>query len=311
MSIASVTRELLVRYLDTWAPSALRAARRATFAQAWSGPADVASAEAALRVFAEFSDRLRGRRLAVVLVAPQTAELMRRLDEVQTELGTPPELSVHAVAGDAAALMPVALTAAGATGAPLLAYVDTAGGDTAGGDAAGALPVGAIAGGRPAELMLVTAARGWDDHRRTLHEAGFPLTAGVELVDGDDARLVVFATSFAKHLEAFKDALWAVDEYADVRYRDPRDPDGYLLDISLSPQPGPLRRELLAYLANSTEDRSVTDLRHFTLTETVYRAADTSRALTGLLAAGAVTRSPEHGRLSGDVIISLSAPGNG
>jgi hypothetical protein len=300
MSIASVTRELLVRYLDTWAPSALRAARRATFAQAWSGPADVASAEAALRVFAEFADRLRGRRLAVVLVAPQTTDLTRRLDEVQAELGTPAALSVYPVAGDLAALMPAALTAAGAAGAPLLAYLDTA----------DAPPIGVVAGGRPAELMLVTAAHGWDGHRQALHQAGFPLTAGVELVDGDEARLLVFATSFAKHLEAFKDALWAVDEYANVRYRDPRDPDGYLLDISLNPQPGPLRRELLAYLASVTDDRSVTDLRHFTLTETVYRAVDTSRALTGLLAAGTVTRSPEHGRLSGDVVISLTAPGS-
>ena len=72
MSIADVNRELLVRYLDTWTPTALHGARRATFVQAWTGPAGTGVAEAALRVFAEFADRLRGRRLTVVLVAPET-----------------------------------------------------------------------------------------------------------------------------------------------------------------------------------------------------------------------------------------------
>ncbi len=293
MSIADVTRELLVRYLDTWAPGALHSARRATFVQAWAGPADVGLAEAALRVFAEFSDRLRGRRLAVVLVAPQTGELTERLDAVQAELGTPPELGVHAVAGDPAERVAVALKAAGAAGAPLLGYLD------------GAVPaIPAVRGGRPAELILVAPAGGWAEHRQALQEAGFPLTSGVELVEGKDSRLLAFATPSAKSLEAFKNSLWAVDEYAGVRYRDPTDPDGHLLDISLSPHPGPLRRELLAHL-ESVGHATVVDLRHFTLTETIFRASDTARVLTALLAGGAVTREPERGRLSGDVVIAL------
>lgn len=301
MSIAGVTRELLVRYLEFWTPSVLHAARRATFAQAWTaGEADpeeaaagTGSAEAAFRVFAEFADRLRGRRLSFVLVAPQAAETSRRLDALQHELRTPADLSVHAVAGAGDALLPVALKASGAAGAPLLAYVET--------------PTGTptISTGRPAELLLVTPAGGWEGRRRGLHDAGFPLTTGVELVEGDDARLVVFATSSGKSLEAFKNALWAVDEYAGVRYRDPGDPDGHLLDISLSPHPGPLRRELLAHLGTAGE-RSVAELRRFTLTETVYRASDTTRALTALLSAGAVTRRPEHGRLAGDVVIAVA-----
>jgi hypothetical protein len=76
------------------------------------------------------------------------------------------------------------------------------------------------------------------------------------------------------------------------------------LDISLSPHPGPLRRELLAHLA-SVGESSVTDLRHFTLTETIFRASDAVRAVTALVSAGAVTRTPERGRLSGDVRISV------
>ena len=291
MSIVGVTRELLVRYLDTWTPGALHAGRRVTFAVAGS----TAVAEAALRVFAEFADRLRGRRLAMVVVAPDTAALTGRLDSVQAELGTPPELSVHLVDGDGDALLPAALSAVGAAGAPLFGYLESA--------ATGPLEV--VAAGRPAEVLVVSAAGGWADRRAALRAAGFTLTAGVELVDGDEARLLAFGTSAARSLEAYKNALWAVDEYAGVRYRDPGDPDGHLLDISLSPHPGPLRRELLAYLS-AQGPATVTDLRHFTMTETVYRAQDAARVLPVLLSAGQVTRSPERGRLSGEVVITLA-----
>jgi hypothetical protein len=290
MSIADVNRELLVRYLDTWTPTALHGARRATFVQAWGGPADAGVAEAALRVFAEFTDRLRGRRLTVVLVAPETGELTGRLDAVQAELGTPAELAVHAVAGEPAAHLAVALKAAGAAGAPLLAYLD----------GAGTAPTALT--GRPVEALLVAPAGGWSVQREALRGAGFTLAAGVELVDGADSRLVAFGTSSAKSLEAFKNCLWAVDEYAGVRYRDPTDPEGHLMDISLSPHPGPLRRELLAHL-DAVGACSVTELRHFTLTETIFRASDAVRVVTALLSAGAVTRSPERGRLAGDVVI--------
>ena len=288
MSIADVNRELLVRYLDTWTPTALHGARRATFVQAWTGPAGTGVAEAALRVFAEFADRLRGRRLTVVLVAPETGELARRLEAVQAELGTPAELAVHTVAGDPAGHLPVALKAAGAAGAPLLAYLE----DTA-----------PITGGKPTEVLLVAPAGGWSAQREALRGAGFTLAAGVELVEGEDSRLVAFGTSSAKSLEAFKNCLWAVDEYAGVRYRDPTDPEGHLMDISLSPHPGPLRRELLAHL-DAAGPCSVTELRHFTLTETIFRASDAVRVVTALLSAGAVTREPERGRLAGDVVIS-------
>jgi hypothetical protein len=291
MSIAGVSRELLVRYLDTWAPAALQGAKRATFAQVWAGEPDAEAAEAALRVFAEFADRLRGRRLAMVLLAPSAARLGTALARVQKELGTPAELAVHPVDGGPD-LLDAALKAAGAAAAPLLAYVDTP----------DAPPLRAVAAGRPGELLLATSAGNWTRHREALRDNGFPLTTGVELVAGSDARLLAFATSSARHLEAFKDALWAVDEYAGVRYRDPTDPDGHLMDISLSPNPGPLRRELLAHL-ESVGEATVTELRHFTLTDTIFRASDAVRVVTALVAAGSVTRTPERGRLSGDVLV--------
>ncbi|BCB73614.1 hypothetical protein GCM10022251_65740 [Phytohabitans flavus] len=288
--IAGALRELLVRYLDAWTPGAVHGARGATFAYGWSDTPDEATAEAALRVFAEFADRLRGRRLAVVLVGPAVGSLGARMDAVQAELGTPPELSVHFVEGPLDERLPVALKAIGAAGAPLLAFLD----------GAGPASLAAAGAGKPAEVLLVSGTG------LALPSPPMPLTAHVELVAdaGGDARLVTFATVAGKGLEAFKNALWAVDEYAGVRYRDPRDPEGHLLDISLSPHPGPLRRELLAHL-RAAGPRTVTELRHFTLTQTVYRASDTVRVLHALLAAGTVTRSPDRGRLGGDVLIAI------
>ncbi|MGW5673200.1 hypothetical protein, partial [Micromonospora sp. NPDC003776] len=244
------------------------------------------------------ADRLRGRRLTVLVLAGGGAELPARLGAAESDL--PADVAVHVVPGHPDRL-PVTLKAAGAAGAPLLAVVD-------GSDPEPAL-LAAVATGRPAELLLVTAAG--RPVRQALTAAGFPLVTEVELVpaDGGPARLLGYATASDKGLEALKDALWAVDEYAGVRYRDPADPAGRLLDISLDPDPGPLRRELLAELTRSGP-RTVTELRRFAATSTVYRATDANRALASLLASGAVTREPEHGRLGGDVVVTAAAAGD-
>ena len=291
MSTDAVLRELLVRQLDHWLPGALHRSRRATLALAYAG-GDAGGADAALRVVAEFADRLRGRRLTV-LVLTDAPDLPARLGPVEATL--PADVAVHVVPGHPDRL-PVALKAAGAAGAPLLTVVD-------GAEPTPAL-LAAAASGKPAELLLVTDAG--RSPRAALTTAGFPLVTEVDLVpaDGGPARSFAYATGSDRGLEAVKDALWAVDEYAGVRYRDPADPAGRLLDISLDPEPGPLRRELLAELARGP--RTVTELRRFTVTSTVYRAADANRALTSLLASGAVTRDPEHGRLGGEVLVSAA-----
>jgi hypothetical protein len=284
MSVTGVVQELLVRYLDVWTPTALHA-RRATFAYASTSSAP-ALPEAALRVFAEFADRMRGRRLGFVVVTP---------DALTGLAAAPADLGVFPVGGPPVERLPVALKAAGSAKAPLLAFLDLP-------DGPSGEVLAAVTAGKPAELMLVTAPGTWRDVREHLRTAGFTLTSGVELVDTDN-RLVAFASSQDRSLEAFKNAMWAVDEYAGVRYRDPGDPDGHLLDISLRPHPGPLRRELLAHLAD-TGGRTVSELRRFTLTDTVYRSSDTNAAITSLLTAGAVTRAPEAGRLAGDVVVT-------
>ena len=286
MSIAAVTRELLVRYLDTWAPGSVRATHGATFLQASGTPLDEDIAEAALRTLAEFADRLNGRRLSLLFVAPGAETLGGRLQELQRDLRTPPELTVHVVPGTAVGAV---LKAAGAGAGPLLAMID----DT----------VAKELKAKPAEVLLTAPTGTWSAQREQLAGGGFELTAGVELVDGPDELLIGFGTRSAKSLEAFKTEMWALDEYAGVRYRDPSDPEGHLMDISLEPNPGALRRELLETLRDGP--RTVTELRHFALTRTVYRSTDALKVIMALLHAGLVTRTPEAGRLGGDVTVTL------
>jgi hypothetical protein len=311
MTIAGVTRELLVRYLDVWTPAALRSAKRVTFAYAWSAPGTAegshtstkntngdstephaATAEAALRGFAEFDDLLRARKLTYVVVGPD-GDIGRHLECVQAELRTPANLAVHVLDGQPEQLLNSAMTAAGSGGAPLLVCSHVA------------APIEGLHGaGRPVEQIAVLPPGDWIRQRNTLHANGFALTTGVEfLAANGDACLVTLATDRANSLDAFKNALWSVDEYAGVRYRDPTDPGGHLQDISLEPHPGPLRRALLTHLG-ATGPQTVTQLRHFVLTDTIYRASDATRVISALRHAGTVTSDAPHGRLSGDVVVA-------
>lgn len=290
MSLTGVTGELLIRYLDTWVPTALHAGRRVTFVQAWPQTADVDAAESALRVFAEFADRFGDRRVSLVFVAPSLGDAAERLATLQAELVTPASLSVYPVAGRAETHLAAVLTAAQAAAAPIFAYVQTP----------EALPVRAVAAGKPAEFLGLTDVGG---DTSPLQDA-FPLVSVVELVTDDDAKLLVFGTASVRSLEAFKNALWQLDEWAGVQIRDPHDAEGHLLDISLHPHPGPLRREILAYLA-AGGPRTVTEIRRFALTETVYRVSDVTDVVTALIASGAAKRTPPTGRVTGDTVLSV------
>jgi hypothetical protein len=302
MTAADLKREVLVRHLETWAPAALHRARRATYVHGYADADGGQSAEAAVRVFAEQSDLVRGREIIMVAVGDEMTGVAERLEAVR---GAAAGLTVHTVSGGTDERLEAALRAAGAARVPLLGLLD---GTTAGG-APAAATVAALAIGKPAEVLLVLAADAVPDvdgYRADLRTAGFPLAAAVELVDGSGTgELMVYATGLGKSLEAFKETLWAADEFAGVRYRDPGDPERHLIDISLNPHPGPLRRRLLQHLG-AVGAATVTELRTYALTETVYRAADATRVVQGLIAAGSVAREPEHGRLGGDVVITAS-----
>lgn len=288
----TVIRELLVRYLDACAPAVLHSARRMTYAQA-NGHGDDPSAVAALRVFGEFADLLRRKRLDLVFVDEDGAG-QQPLAAVAAELDLPPQCRVHTRTGG---LLPV-LTEVGAFGATILAFLDATGRP-----AHDAETLAAVAHDPGGELLVVLDGPG-GQLRAPLHEAGFGLVAAVDLVDAPgQRRSLYYGTNNDRHLDTVKDALWAVDEYAGVRYRDPADPEHTLLDISLTPNVGPLRRLLLDRV-RAHGPCTVAELRRFARAETVYRPADANRAVHALVSAGAVHREPDHGRISTDTVIS-------
>lgn len=277
----AVLRELLVRYLDAWTPSVLRSHRHAAFVEAGD------LAPAALRVFGEFADRLAGRELDVVLVGS----------------GGPPEREPPAGVTVRVVAAPADVTVTGA----VLAHLDVAGGGL-GADDAWRL-AGSLLPGKAREILLVLPATGADEvraHRDRLRDAGLPYAVTVELADDNgNARLLLFATGNDKHLATFKNELWAADEFAGIRYRDPRDAEHALVDISETPQLLPLRRVLLAELARRGRC-TVADLQQHTLRETIYRPADTIGVLTAAVSAGAVTREPAKGRLSPKTVVAAT-----
>jgi hypothetical protein len=305
---AAIKRELLVRLLDAWLPTALHGNRRATYLDAYATGESVA---AALGVVAEFPDLLARHRLSTVLVAAAGDDLALTAEvaQVRQRVGTPAGVSIQIVPRAAdGALPPLEMPAGG----PLLGYLDAAAADAAPLPGPSDLAT-LVTGARTQALLAIDATRLGNQPLETIERYRAALTGVgpgqvtcVELVSADErAELLLFRTPTGRDLETFKDALWAVDEYAGVRFRDPRDPDHALLDISLTPHPGPLRRALLGHLAGAGA-RSVADLRRYALAETVYRSADVIPVLTSMVAAGVVRREPAKGRLTADALISLA-----
>jgi hypothetical protein len=296
MTYDAVKRELLVRHLEAWAPAALHRGRRVVYAHGYADADGGAAAEEAVRVLADQPDLVRGRELSMVAVGEDVASIADRLERARQEVGAAAGFAVHTISGGTDERLAVGLKALGVQRVPLLGYLDASASEPP-----SRATVAALSTGKPAEVLLVLAP----GTSAEVYRAGWPLFTEVELATGEElGQVLAFGTTSGKSLEGFKDALWAVDEFAGVRYRDPGDPDRHLIDISLSPHPGPLRRELLAHLA-SAGPATVTDLRTFALTETIYRAADATRVLHALVESGAVSREPDHGRLGGDVVISV------
>jgi three-Cys-motif partner protein len=327
---AAVTHELLVRYLDAWTPAALHRHPRVTYVEgrADARPEGESSALAALRVFAEFADLLERHRLTMVLTGSdeiRLAALAAMLEGVAEESGSPTGLAISTAAGGWASVPP-ALRETKAIGSPIFGWFDGYGGPPP-----PFATVAAVAANKASEVLLALdpsvfrglspragdalfggdAWRGQDGsypglvgcYRAALRSAGLGLAAHVELVDRQGAaELLLFATSSERALEKFKDELWALDEYAGIRYRDPLDTEQTLLDISLQPHLAPLRRSLLGQIVH-TGNSTVAELRSHAVRETVYRAGDVNRAVQALVAAGTVQRQPAAGRLSAETVL--------
>lgn len=286
---AAVKHELLVRYLDAWLPSVLHGHKDVTYVDAYADTGD--SAVAALRVFGEFADLLDRNTLTMVLAGSNAAALTSvesRLSVVAAEYGSPPGLVLTTAPGG---LTPALATS---LGSPVFVWFDSREPSGPSVDV-----VSAVASNKSSEVLLaLTAGAADDSYRRRLSGAGLAQICRVELVDsaGTVERLI-FATSLAKNLEKFKDELWALDEYAGIQLRDPIDDEQTLLDISVQPHLGPLRRALAARVVN-TGGSTVAELRTWALHETVFRPADATKAIQALVSAGTVTREPVGGRLS-------------
>jgi hypothetical protein len=123
--------------------------------------------------------------------------------------------------------------------------------------------------------------------------------------EDEPTEALIFGTSTDKALDKFKDELWALDEYAGVRLRDPGDPS--LLDISEQPNVGPLRR-LAAEHVRQVGELTFGTLREWVVHETIYRAADATRAVQALVGTGEVIRTPVAGRLTVETLLSPSGP---
>ncbi|WFE27785.1 hypothetical protein O7623_00790 [Solwaraspora sp. WMMD791] len=296
----AVHRELLARHLGTWVPAALRESRRATFVQAYQG-ADRGAADGALRAVAAAGPR-PDRQLTIVTLAggtPDPVDLPTRLGAAEADL--PRTVALHLLAGGPA-MIPVALTAATAARAPLFCHVDLAGAA-----APEPPPWAALTVGRPAELLICGAPPSVS-LRATLTRAGFPLVTEVEIVpsgEGATPTLIAFATGSGRRIEAFKDALWGVEELAGATLRLPGEQAGTPLPAPAhgAGDLGPLRHAVLDLLA-AEGPHTVAELRSVAVTRTVYRAAHVNRALGELLDADLVRREPAAGRLGGDVRIS-------
>jgi len=266
----AVKRDVLVRYLDAWTAASLRSHRGATYVESGDFAAD------AYRVFGEFADRLDGHHLEmVVLGAPAPGEPPAGL---KVRSADPRELLV--------------------TG-PVLAHLDAMDNTLTEPDAWHVVET--LATGKAREVLLTLPA---GDYHSRLRAAGLACVVAVELVDDNGTeQLLVFATGDSKHLATFKNELWAADEFAGIRFRDPRDTEHALVEIALTPQLLPLRRLLLAELERRGTS-TVAELQQYTLLETIYRPADTVGALTSAATAGAISRTPEKGRMTPRTVVS-------
>jgi hypothetical protein len=258
------------------------------------------SAVAAARVFGEFADLLERHTLTMLLLGADAAALRSTAEGVAAalaEAGPPAGLVVTTAPGPLPDTLGPALASVRAAGSPIFGWFD----------ARAPTPVVAVsimAGNKSSELLLALPSSVPDrPYQQVLTEAGLGLICQAELVDASAvAQRLVFATSSAKNLEKFKDELWALDEYAGIQLRDPIDEERTLLDISVQPQLGPLRRALAARVSH-TGGSTVAELRAWALRETMFRAADATRAVQALVTSGAVTREPTAGRLSPTTMI--------
>jgi three-Cys-motif partner protein len=115
-----------------------------------------------------------------------------------------------------------------------------------------------------------------------LQAAGFAFTLSFDLVDeGGSELLLIYATKAEKGIERMKEAMWRVDPVYGQRFRDPRDEHQLALDISDEPDLTLLKRQLLERVSKNGS-MSLSDLKRYTLLETIYREPHATTAVREL-----------------------------
>jgi len=130
-------------------------------------------------------------------------------------------------------------------------------------------------------------------YRETIGRTGFDYVLDFELMDNrGQALYLVFGTTHRRGLEKMKEAMWEVDDVSGFGYRDPRDPDQEVLEIELEPQTGPLKRQILDYLATQPgSEARVEDLRDFALFRTVFKKSQVRPLLVDMVERGQLRTS--------------------
>ncbi|WP_327324577.1 three-Cys-motif partner protein TcmP [Streptomyces sp. NBC_01210] len=148
-----------------------------------------------------------------------------------------------------------------------------------------------------------------EQYRDTLRRAGFLHTLYFEMVDeGGRVLYLIFGTAHEKGLEKMKEAMWKVDPSYGVRYRDPKDTQQEALALEFEPNTAPLQRILRAFVADSSEGRTIEELQKYTLLETVYRPAQVIRLIRQMRDEGAVATEPRVVNAKTRVTISTAPP---
>jgi hypothetical protein len=147
-------------------------------------------------------------------------------------------------------------------------------------------------------------------YRRVLNQAGFEFVLDFQLADERNNLLyLVYGTNSDRGVEKMKNAIWKVDPYQGLGYRDPRDPNQETLPIEPTPQIGPLCRLIQEQLLrHETQSATLDDLRRFVLLETIFRPGQTLKAVQRLISEGRARGEPAGKRLIGTSLITALNP---
>lgn len=153
-----------------------------------------------------------------------------------------------------------------------------------------------------------------ESYRAALIRAGFDYCLPFQVVPRTGQPLdLVFGTRHHRAVEAFKDAMWNVDQADGMRFSDPRttiakQTEMAALQPTLFEDPDAPDPELLAFMRESLEagPKSLEDVREFLLRDTSrWLPKHAKEAVQYLIADGRVAREPVAGRLTKTSVLRL------